>query len=285
MIQYGPGGNGTKEIMVHAKRILHFDPDMLKKTHEYAFNDTVKLLVRLSVPARSNTKFKIKSQAFKPDDSEKPEDSKKPDDSEKTDNSEKKVDCQADYIAEFPAGSSVCAVSVKLDSVPATLTEDKFNCDIQLEPLTGNVSAPGDEDQEKDQLSITLQLPRVGFDESEPIMPPVNKEEGVEAVCGEGTKLKLKLSLSSPALPGTKARIVAYAFANDSYEVEFEENSTSKEVEVELKRGDNDKPMTLIILAEELCVTDSNADDTAGRNRIKVFVKRLPQISFMVSAA
>jgi hypothetical protein len=92
------------------------------------------------------------------------------------------------------------------------------------------------------------------------------------------------VTLSSPALPGTKAKIVAYAFANESYDVEFAEDETEKEVEVEMKRGDHYKPMTIIVLAEAMCVADENGEGTEGRNRIKINVKRVPQISFKVNA-
>ena len=76
---------------------------------------------------------------------------------------------------------------------------------------------------------------------------------------------------------------MAYAFANEAYDVEFEKDETSKEVEVELKRGDHYKPMTLIIIPEAMCVADESDDPEIGSNRLKVFVKRLPQISFLVS--
>lgn len=262
--QYGPGGRGRQEVMVHPRRILHFDPDFLNEEHNYAFGDTVKLMVRLSVPARANTKFKIVSQAFKPSDPDKQD-----------------AICKAEYVADFPVGSSICAVSVPLDAEPPPLTKETFDCDIQLEPVAGNIQAPKDtEDTETDQLAISLKFPRIGFDADEPVKPPVNKEEGVDAVCGEGTKLTLKVSLSSAALPGTKAKIVAYAFANEAYDVEFEKGDTSKEVEVEMKRGDNDKPMTIILIAEAMCLADENEDGTDGHSRIKVLVKRVPQISF-----
>ena len=263
---YGPGGQGTRDIVVYPRRLLYFDPAFVKEEHNYAFGDTIKLLVRLTVPTRPDTKFKIVSQAFKPAD---------PD---------KEVVCKSEYVAAFPEGTSLCAVSVKLDAEPPALTKETFDCDIQLEPLTGNVQAPSEHgDKEEDQVSISLKFPRIGFDESEPVKPPVNKEEGVAAVCGEGAKLTLKVTLSSPALPGTKAKIVAYAFASEAYDVEFEKDETSKEVEVELKRGDHYKPMTLIIIPEAMCVADESDDPEIGSNRLKVFVKRLPQISFLVS--
>ena len=263
---YSPGGQSQKEIVVYPRRLLHFDPAFLKEEHVYAFGDTLKLMVRLSVPARPNTKFKIVSQAFKPAD---------PD---------KEVVCKSEYIADFPAGSSICAVLVKLDAEPPALTKETFDCDIQLVPLTGNIAAPSEHgDAEKDQLPISLKFPRIGFDETEPVKPPVKKEEGVAAVCGEGAKLTLKVTLSSPALPGTKAKIVAYAFANETYDVAFEKDETAKKVEVEMKRGDHYKPMTIIIIPEALCVADDSADPDIGSNRLKVFVKRLPQISFPIS--
>ncbi len=35
--------------------------------------------------------------------------------------------------------------------------------------------------------------------------------------------------------------------------------------------------MTLILLPEGMCVADENEDGTDGRNRLKVFVKRVPR--------
>ncbi len=275
---YGEGECVKKEIEVQPYRVLHFATSHFNSDNEYVIKSKKKLIITLSAPARTNTIFQISCPAFQGIYKDKNKDGT----------------YQPGIV--IPAGKMTRTVEVEFARNPkADDDPEDTEYEITLERVRGNISIFGEDriyvtggrdpihiktaQDLRGVLKVKVVTPYIYFDDQEPISPAPTKGSDGLPVLGLDSKMTLKLALSHKAPEGTKAEIVSYAFGGTSYEVEFEEGKLSKEVEVHIKKADENKPMTFTVLGKSLCI-GKEAKSGNNPNQIKVNVKPMPAVRF-----
>jgi hypothetical protein len=275
---YGKGDCLKKEIEIHPYRILHFATAHYEAKNEYVLKSKKKFIITLSVPSRKNTIFQISCPAFSGI------------------YKDKKDDGTYQPGIVIPAGKLTRTVEVEFAQNPKAVDDpEATEYEINLERVSGNISVFGDNVIATDGrdpvhiktakkfrgvLKVKVITPYVYFDEEDPITPVPIKGIDKLPVLGLDSKMTLKVALSHKAPKDTKAKIISYAFGGKAYDVEFAEGELSKEIEVHIKKSDEDTPMTFTVLGEKYCVGKEAKSGDKHPNQLKVRVKPMPAIRF-----